>query len=82
MIKMKIKFIIMKKTKFLLLIILSLILFAAGESYAHPRYRTCRVVHRVYPSYYSGYTTTYYIVKKPKIIIRHHKKIVHRVIYY
>jgi hypothetical protein len=72
----------MKKTKFLILIILTAFLFTAADSFAHPRYRVCRVVHRVYPSYYSGYITKYYVVKKPKIIHRHHKKVIRKVIYY
>jgi len=71
----------MKKTKILILIILAAFLFTAAESFARPRYRTCRVVHRVYPSYYTGYTA-YVIVKRPKKIHKHHKKIIRKVIYY
>jgi len=72
----------MRKTRLLILIILAVFLLSATESFAYPRYRTCRVVRRVYPSYYTGYTTTYYVVKKPKIKHRHHKKVITRIIYY
>ncbi|MBI5402225.1 MAG: hypothetical protein HY959_02395 [Ignavibacteriae bacterium] len=71
----------MKITKFFMLIIIAAFLFTAAESFAGPRYRTCRVVKRVYPAYYSGFTT-YVIVKKPKKIHKHHKKIIRKVIYY
>jgi len=70
----------MKKTKLLIFIILAVFLLSAAESFAYPRYRTCKVVRRVYPSYYTGCTTTsYYVVKKPKIKHRHHKKVITRV---
>ncbi|MCX6165097.1 MAG: hypothetical protein NTU73_09630 [Ignavibacteriae bacterium] len=72
----------MKNLKLFLLVILVVIFLASAESFAYPRYRICRVVHKVRPVYHSTVVRTYYVVKKPKTYHRHHKKVIRRVIYY
>lgn len=73
---------IMKNLKLFLLIILTVIFFTGVESFAYPRYRICRVVHKVRPVYRTTVVRTYYVVKKPKIHHRHHKKVIRKIIYY
>jgi hypothetical protein len=72
----------MKNLKLFCLIILSVIFLAGAESYAYPRYRIHRVIHRVRPTYYPTLVTSYYIVKRPKIFHRHHGRVIRKVIYY
>jgi hypothetical protein len=79
---------IMKNLKMLLLITIAVIFFASAESFAYPRHR----IHRYYrhrPVYTSiivrpvhhRIVKKYYVVKRPNIYHRHHRKVVRRVIY-
>jgi hypothetical protein len=80
----------MKKIKFLLLLVIAVIFFAGAESFAYPRHRIHRY-YRVRPYYHKVFVRQvqhpivvkkYYVVRKPKIYHRHHKRIIRRVVYY
>lgn len=86
----KIKKNIMKHIKLLLLIIISVIFLSGAESFAYPRHRIHRY-YRVRPVYHTIYVRPvhhrvvvkkYYVVKRPKIYHKHHRRVVRRVIYY
>jgi hypothetical protein len=78
---MKLKKIIMKNLKLLLLIIIAVMFFASSDSFAYPRHRYHRY-YRVRPVYHTAVVKTYYVVKKPKIYHRHHRKVIRRVVLY
>jgi hypothetical protein len=78
----KFKYNIMKNLKLFLLIFIAAIFITSAESFAYPRHRIWRVTHRVRPVYRTTVVRTYYVVKKPKIYHRHHKRVIRRVIYY
>jgi hypothetical protein len=71
----------MKNLRLSVLIIIAVILLTSAESFSYPRHRIHRY-YRVRPVYHTAVVRTYYVVKKPKIHHKHHKKVIRRVIYY